>query len=94
VTDGGAQCVERRQVLNIHASADGIDFFGVGQGSTTTELQSYSAPALGDGMLEVRSPTRVWLARSLALGSLRCSLDDGASERRGRWWARAACWTW
>ena len=41
-------------MLNIHASADGIDFFGVGQGSTTTELQSYSAPALGDGMLEVR----------------------------------------
>mmetsp|Transcript_39262 Transcript_39262/g.73664 ORF Transcript_39262/g.73664 Transcript_39262/m.73664 type:complete len:529 (-) Transcript_39262:812-2398(-) len=47
------------QVMNIHSSADGIDFFGIGQRSTSNELQQYSEPMLGDGLLEVVGTTGV-----------------------------------
>jgi len=41
------------QILNIQSSADGIDFFGSSQKSSSRELQHYVRPALNDGFLEV-----------------------------------------
>lgn len=41
------------QVFNCHSSGDGVDFWGTGQPSVPGELASFSAPTLGDGLLEV-----------------------------------------
>ncbi|KAK3275319.1 hypothetical protein CYMTET_16541 [Cymbomonas tetramitiformis] len=41
------------QLLNIHSSADGIDFFGTGRPSVKGELQTFQQPCIGDGLLEV-----------------------------------------
>jgi len=41
------------QVLNIHSSADGVDFFGTGEPSNDSELKEYLFPTLNDGLLEV-----------------------------------------
>lgn len=42
------------QVFNCHSSADGLDFFGCGQDSTTADvLKSHAVPDCGDGLLEV-----------------------------------------
>ena len=41
------------QVLNIHSSADGVDFFAHAQDSIKEELQNFKPPAINDGLLEV-----------------------------------------
>ena len=39
--------------MSLPSSADGNDFFGLGQQSGANELQSYRYPNFGDGLLEV-----------------------------------------
>eukprot|EP01102_Stenamoeba_stenopodia_P015994 TRINITY_DN552_c0_g3_i4.p1 TRINITY_DN552_c0_g3~~TRINITY_DN552_c0_g3_i4.p1 ORF type:complete len:397 (+),score=59.33 TRINITY_DN552_c0_g3_i4:334-1524(+) len=42
------------QILNIHSSADGVDFFGGSSASSNSEpLQTFTKPSLNDGMVEV-----------------------------------------
>uniref|UniRef100_A0A7S0RMR8 Diacylglycerol kinase n=1 Tax=Pyramimonas obovata TaxID=1411642 RepID=A0A7S0RMR8_9CHLO len=41
------------QIMSLPSSADGNDFFGLGQASGPHELQNYSYPNFGDGLLEV-----------------------------------------
>jgi diacylglycerol kinase (ATP) len=45
--------IKTLQILNIHSSADGVDFFGVNQRSNVNELQHFAFPSLNDGVLEV-----------------------------------------
>jgi len=42
------------QILNIHSSADGVDFFGGSRASSSSEpLQYFAKPSLNDGLVEV-----------------------------------------
>lgn len=56
------------QVFNIHASSDGVDFFGCSEPSVAGELQSYSPPSSDDGLLEVVGTEGVAHLMSTKLG--------------------------